>query len=63
MNNLRFYVAQSWQDKDVDGSVDNGLGFKIVDKISVNDSLQYKVKNSRGNMYYITASPYYVRGG
>nr|WP_144506539.1 N-acetylmuramoyl-L-alanine amidase [Bacillus mycoides] len=61
MNNLRFYDAPSWQDQDGAGTVDKELGFKIVDKISVNGSLQYKVKNSRGNVYYITASLYYVR--
>ncbi|EOO80162.1 hypothetical protein IIC_00008 [Bacillus cereus VD021] len=61
MNNLRFYDAPSWQDKDVAGSVDVGLGFTIIDKVSVNGSPQYKVKNSRGNVYYITASSYYVR--
>ncbi|MED2404099.1 N-acetylmuramoyl-L-alanine amidase, partial [Bacillus thuringiensis] len=27
---------------------------------SVNGSQQYKVKNSRGNVFYITASSYYV---
>lgn len=63
MNNLRFYDAPSWRDKEVVGSVDKGLGFKIVDKIFVNSSLRYKVKNSRGNVYYITASLYYVRVG
>ncbi len=56
---LRFYDAPSWQGKDVAGSVD--VGFTIIDKVSVNCSPQYKVKNSRGNMYYITASSYYVR--
>ncbi|MCQ6356392.1 N-acetylmuramoyl-L-alanine amidase [Bacillus cereus] len=61
MNNLRFYDAPSWQDKDVAGPVDVGLGFTIIDKVSVNRSQQYKVKNSRGNVYYITASSYYVR--
>ncbi|MDM5429053.1 MULTISPECIES: hypothetical protein [Bacillus cereus group] len=42
MNNLRFYDAPSWQGKDVAGSVD--VGFRIVDKVSVNESPQYKVK-------------------
>ncbi|AIW87926.1 N-acetylmuramoyl-L-alanine amidase CwlD [Bacillus mycoides] len=42
------------------GIVDVGLGFTIIDKVSVNSSSQYKVKNSKGNVYYITASPYYL---
>ncbi|MBJ8042475.1 N-acetylmuramoyl-L-alanine amidase [Bacillus cereus group sp. N17] len=61
VNNLRFYDAPSWQDIDVVGSVDAGLGFTIIDKVSVNGSPQYKVKNSRGNVFYITASSYYVK--
>ncbi|PFI17467.1 N-acetylmuramoyl-L-alanine amidase [Bacillus cereus] len=40
--------------------VDAGLGFKIIDKVTANGSPQYKVKNSKGNVYYITASPTYV---
>ncbi|WP_272950289.1 hypothetical protein [Bacillus mycoides] len=38
------------------GSVDVGLGFTIDAKVIVNGSPQYKVKNSRGNIYYITAA-------
>ncbi|PFD98931.1 N-acetylmuramoyl-L-alanine amidase [Bacillus sp. AFS023182] len=61
VDNLRFYDSPSWQDKDVAGTVDAGLGFKFIDKVSVNGSSQYKVQNGRGNVYYITASPYYVQ--
>lgn len=61
VNDLRFYSKASWSDRDVAGTVDEGLGFTIIDKISVNGSPQYKVKNSRGNVFYITASPYYVK--
>ncbi|HHT7112202.1 TPA: N-acetylmuramoyl-L-alanine amidase [Bacillus cereus] len=60
VNNLRFYDAPSWQDKDVAGSVDVGLGFTIDAKVSVNGSPQYKVHNSKGKTYYITASEAYV---
>ncbi|HDR6570328.1 TPA: SH3 domain-containing protein, partial [Bacillus thuringiensis] len=60
VNDLRFYSKPSWLDRDVVGTVDKGLGFAILDKVSVNGSSQYKVKNSRGNVYYITASSYYV---
>ncbi|PFD26917.1 hypothetical protein CN285_30530 [Bacillus cereus] len=61
VNNLRFYEAPSWQDKDVAGVVDTGLGFTIIDKVIVNGSRQYKVKNSRGSVFYITDSPYFVQ--
>ncbi|PEM14146.1 N-acetylmuramoyl-L-alanine amidase [Bacillus toyonensis] len=56
VNNLRFYDAPSWQDKDVAGSVDTGLGFTIDAKVNVNGSPQYKVHNSKGELYYITAN-------
>ncbi|PGW64319.1 N-acetylmuramoyl-L-alanine amidase [Bacillus cereus] len=61
VNDLRFYSEASWSDRDAAGTVDAGLGFTIIDKVSVNGSLQYKVKNSKGNVFYITASPYYVK--
>ncbi|TBL14517.1 N-acetylmuramoyl-L-alanine amidase [Bacillus paranthracis] len=60
VDNLRFYDSPSWQDKDVEGTVDEGLGFTIIDKVSVNGSPQYKVKNSKSIIFYITASPTYV---
>lgn len=55
MNNLHFYDAPSWQDKDVFGS-DVGLGFTIDTKVTVNGWPQYKVHNSRGITYYVTAN-------
>ncbi|MEW9578149.1 N-acetylmuramoyl-L-alanine amidase [Bacillus toyonensis] len=61
VNDLRFYSKASWADRDVAGTVDEGLGFTIIDKVSANGSEQYKVKNSRGNVFYITASSYYVK--
>ncbi|SEA13873.1 hypothetical protein SAMN04488146_1011326 [Bacillus nitratireducens] len=60
INNLRFYDAPSWQDKDGAGSVDAGLGFTIDAKVSVNGSLQYKVHNSKGKTYYVTVNEAYV---
>jgi LysM repeat protein len=58
--NLRFYRKPSWEDKDVAGTCPKGLGFTIVDKIKVGGGEQYKVKNSKGSIYYITASSKYV---
>ncbi len=60
VNNLRFYDVPSWQDKDVAGSVDAGLGFTIDAKINVNGSSQYKVHNSQDKTYYVTANEAYV---
>lgn len=60
VDNLRFYSKPSWADEDVAGIVTKGLGFEIIDKVDVQGSPQYKVKNSKGNVYYTTASPSYV---
>ncbi|PEM25122.1 N-acetylmuramoyl-L-alanine amidase [Bacillus wiedmannii] len=60
VDNLRFYESPSWQDKYVVGTVDEGLGFTIIDKVSVDGSPQYKVKNSKSSVFYITASSTYV---
>ncbi|KFN08495.1 N-acetylmuramoyl-L-alanine amidase [Bacillus pseudomycoides] len=56
VDNLRFYDGPSWQDKDVAGTLDSGLGFAIDTKVTVNGSPQYKVHNSKGKTYYVTAS-------
>ncbi|HDR7363132.1 TPA: N-acetylmuramoyl-L-alanine amidase [Bacillus toyonensis] len=60
VDNLRFYDSPSWQDIDVVGSVDVGLGFIIDAKVTVNGSPQYKVHNSKGKTYYVTANEAYV---
>ncbi|MEB9549523.1 GH25 family lysozyme [Bacillus cereus] len=60
VDQLRFYSKPSWADVDVAGIVTKGLGFEIIDKVDVNSSPQYKVHNSKGNVYYITASPKYI---
>ncbi|MEY8351683.1 N-acetylmuramoyl-L-alanine amidase [Bacillus cereus] len=60
VDNLRFYDSPSWQDKDVAGTVDAGLGFTIDAKVIVNGSSQYKVHNSNGKTYYITGTEAYV---
>ncbi|PEP88746.1 N-acetylmuramoyl-L-alanine amidase, partial [Bacillus toyonensis] len=60
VNNLRFYDAPSWQDKDVVGTVDAGEGFRINRKVMVNGSPQFRVHTSKGETYYITANEVYV---
>ncbi|QWH11963.1 N-acetylmuramoyl-L-alanine amidase [Bacillus mycoides] len=57
---LRFYSKPSWADKDVAGIATEGNGFEIIDKVTANGSPQYKVQNSKGNVYYITASEKFV---
>ncbi|PHB37066.1 N-acetylmuramoyl-L-alanine amidase [Bacillus wiedmannii] len=44
----------------VSGIVDKGLGFTINAKVDVSGSPQYRVHNSKGNTFYITASPTFV---
>lgn len=61
VNSLNYYDRPTWNKGYAAGTVDAGLGFTIIDKIPVNGSSQYKVKNSKGNVFYITASPYYVK--
>lgn len=58
--NVRFYNKPSWADKDVAGTCQSGLGFTIVGKVSVDGAEQYKVKNSKGAIFYITASEKFV---
>ncbi|WP_439444128.1 N-acetylmuramoyl-L-alanine amidase [Listeria aquatica] len=61
VNNLRFYSKPSWSDKDVVGTCNKGIGFPtIVKKVKVADAYQYQVKNSKGAVFYITASSKYV---
>lgn len=63
-NGLRFYNKPSWADKDVVGKVNKGSGFPtIVSRHKVGNSYQYKVKNSKGATYYITASSQFVTVG
>ncbi|PHD02783.1 N-acetylmuramoyl-L-alanine amidase [Bacillus pseudomycoides] len=60
VDNLRFYDSPSWQDKDVAGTVDVGLGFTIDAKVTVNGLPQYKVHNRKSKTYYVTANEAYV---
>ncbi|MBG9501165.1 N-acetylmuramoyl-L-alanine amidase [Bacillus thuringiensis] len=60
VDNLRFYYSPSWQDKDVAGTVDEGEGFIMDKKVSLNGFPQYRVHNSKGRAYYVTANAAYV---
>jgi hypothetical protein len=59
---LRYYNKPSWKDEDVYGHLTKGMGFPtIIDKVRVGKGEQYKVKNSKGQVFYVTASPKYVQ--
>lgn len=58
---LRFYVSPSWKDKHVGGHLTKGYGFPhIIGKVMVDGYPQYKVRNSKGHIYYVTANEKYV---
>ena len=59
---LRFYTQPSWKDADVFGYLTKGIGFnEILDKVKVGSGEQYKVRNTKGDIFYVTASPTYVQ--
>ncbi|MBH0339494.1 N-acetylmuramoyl-L-alanine amidase, partial [Bacillus thuringiensis] len=60
VDSLRFYDSPSWQDSVVAGMLDAGEGFIIDEKVRVGGSPQFKVHNSKGRIYYITANKGYV---
>jgi N-acetylmuramoyl-L-alanine amidase len=61
VDDLRYYSKPSWRDKDVAGHLPMGYGFpQAVRKVRVDDAWQYEVKNSKGEMYYLTASNEFV---
>ncbi|WP_077622216.1 N-acetylmuramoyl-L-alanine amidase family protein [Sediminibacillus massiliensis] len=61
VDGLRFYNRPSWSDGAVVNTIDKGIGFpEIVGKVRVGDGEQYKVHNSRGEIFYLTANSKYV---
>ncbi len=59
---LQFYNQPSWSDSAVAGYLQYGYGFpNILDQIIVEGYPQYKVENSQGAVYYLTANETYVR--
>lgn len=59
--NLRFYNKPSWKDQDVFGYMKKGQVFpEVLEKLSVGRGEQYKVRNNKGEVYYLTAHPNYV---
>lgn len=60
--NLRFYNSPSWKDDALYGVMTLGQTFtEILDKVTVGTGEQYKVRNAKGQIFYVTASPTFVR--
>ncbi|KFN03050.1 N-acetylmuramoyl-L-alanine amidase [Bacillus clarus] len=60
VNDLNFYTKATWDNSYVAGTVDAGFGFTIDARVNVDGYPQYRVHNSKGVTYYITASDVYV---
>lgn len=60
VDGLNFYDGPRWENPV--GKVNKGIGFPIIlDKLKVDDGEMYKVQNSKGAVYYITASTKYTK--
>lgn len=59
---INFYSKATWDKAFKVGVLTKGYGFPtIVEKVKVDGDYQYKVKNSKGEIYYVTAHPKYVK--
>lgn len=59
---LNFYSRASWDKKYKAGVLAYGIGFPyVLDKVKVDGSYMYKAKNSKGSVFYVTASSKYVK--
>ncbi|WP_053071921.1 N-acetylmuramoyl-L-alanine amidase family protein [Rossellomorea marisflavi] len=59
---LNFYSKPTFNQAFVAGKLAFGYGFpKITAKINVEGAQMYEVQNSKGNTYYVTASPQFVK--
>ncbi len=56
---LNFYDGPRWTNPT--GTFGYGEGWKVDNLYRVNGSLMYRVQNSQGKLYWITASPKYVK--
>ncbi|WP_199689933.1 MULTISPECIES: peptidoglycan recognition family protein [Clostridia] len=56
--NINYYDSPRWDNPS--GTFKPGYGWVIDNKLLVNGSPMYRVKNSNGNIYYITAHPSFV---
>ncbi|MCT8138660.1 LysM peptidoglycan-binding domain-containing protein [Anaerobacillus sp. CMMVII] len=56
---VNFYDTPRWDRPS--GQFTRGQGWIVIEQVTTNGSPQYKVKNSRGNIYYITSRKDLVR--
>lgn len=56
---VNYYNTPRWTNPS--GQFTKGMGWTIVDTVTTQGSKQFKVKNSKGAIYYITARPDLVR--
>lgn len=56
---LNFYDSPRWDNPS--GTFGYGMGWKVDNLYRVDGHLMYRVQNSKGDLYYITASPKYVK--
>lgn len=61
VDDLNFYDKASWDKAHVAGTLDKGYHFTMIEKVEVEGYPMYKVKNSKGDVYYVTASTKYVK--
>lgn len=58
---LDFYSKATFSDKYKAGTLKYGYGFEVVEKLAVEGSHMYKVKNSKGQVFYLTAYSKFVK--
>jgi N-acetylmuramoyl-L-alanine amidase len=58
---LDFYSKATFNDKYKAGTLKYGYGFEVIEKLAVEGSYMYKVKNSKGQVFYMTTYNKYVK--
>jgi N-acetylmuramoyl-L-alanine amidase CwlA len=58
---LDFYSKATFNDKYKAGVLQYGYGFTVIEKVAVEGSYMYKVKNSKGQVFYMTTYSKYVK--
>lgn len=58
---VNFYDRPTWDTKHKIGEITYDLGLRIIEKVKVDGYDQYKAQNSKGTIFYVTASTKYVR--
>ena len=59
---LKYYNKPTWDKASVVGTLPVGTGFPtVLDKVMTDGIYQYKVQNSKGQVFYVTAGSAYVK--